>query len=119
MTDTVDNEWDADRYDSQMDFVAAHGESLLDRLDPQPGERVLDLGCGTGELTAEIGRAVGPEGEAVGIDQSAEMITSAREAHPECRFERSKHYSQRGGKELDSGGRLTTVPTAMHHQPMT
>jgi trans-aconitate methyltransferase len=65
MTDTVDNEWDADRYDSQTDFVAAHGESLLDRLDPQPGERVLDLGCGTGELTAEIGRAVGPEGEAV------------------------------------------------------
>jgi SAM-dependent methyltransferase len=44
--------WDADRYQRQFGFVSALGGDVLDLLDPSPGETVLDLGCGTGELAA-------------------------------------------------------------------
>jgi ubiquinone/menaquinone biosynthesis C-methylase UbiE len=43
------------------------------------GERVLDVGCGTGTLAIAAGRQTGPTGEVYGIDPSAEMITVARE----------------------------------------
>ena len=48
---------------------------LLDLLAPQPGERILDLGCGTGHLTAKIAEA---GAEVVGIDSSSEMVAEAR-----------------------------------------
>ncbi|WP_225335704.1 class I SAM-dependent methyltransferase [Halomicrobium urmianum] len=80
------NDWDADAYDADHDFVYEYGESLIDLLDPRPGERVLDLGCGTGHLTADLAEAVG-EGDVVGIDQSDEMVAGARETHPDLRFE--------------------------------
>ena len=59
-------------------------------LDPRPGERVLDLGCGTGRLAADI--AAGGA-EAVGVDRDAAMIAAARErfppsAHPSLAFVR-------------------------------
>lgn len=83
------NDWDADDYEDAHAFVYEYGESLVDLLDPQPGERVLDLGCGTGHLTAEIDAAVGPDGEAVGVDAAPDMIAQARERHPDVRFERA------------------------------
>ncbi len=45
----------------------------LNALDPQPGDRVLDIGCGNGMLTEELARATGPKGEVIGIDPSADM----------------------------------------------
>lgn len=76
--------WDAERYDTSFGFVSAHGASLLDALDPQPGERILDLGCGTGELTA----AIADRGAAVlGVDGSPDMVAKARKAFPRLRFE--------------------------------
>jgi len=84
--DERSNDWDPDSYDAEVGFVADYGESVVDLLDPRPGERVLDLGCGTGHLTADIAEAVGPEGLAVGVDQSDEMVAEARETYPECHF---------------------------------
>ena len=56
-------------------FVAELGGAALDLLDPQPGERILDVGCGEGTLTTKImerGATV------LGIDNSPEMIAAAR-----------------------------------------
>ena len=80
------NAWDADDYDTDTGFVAAYGESVVDLLDPQPGERVLDLGSGTGHLTAEIADAVGPDGAVVGVDSAPEMVAAARESYPGVEF---------------------------------
>jgi len=81
-----DNEWDATAYDADVGFVHEYGESVLDLLDPKGGERVLDLGCGTGHLTAEIADRVGPDGAAVGLDSAPDMVEQARETYPDCRF---------------------------------
>src|SRR5277367_806312 len=56
---------------------------LLELLDAQPGERVLDLGCGTGTMAAQIAET----GAIVtGTDRSAEMIRQAREKYPALKF---------------------------------
>jgi trans-aconitate methyltransferase len=77
------NDWDPDDYDDDHAFVYERGASVVDLLNPQPGERVLDLGCGTGHLTADIADR-GPA--LVGIDADAEMIARATEAHPALDF---------------------------------
>ena len=64
-------------------FVPDHGDSLLKKLDPRDFERILDFGCGTGELTDRIRREAG---EILGIDPSLKMINQAREEFPECSF---------------------------------
>lgn len=77
------NEWDTKTYDEGHSFVYEYGEEVVDLLDPQTGERVLDLGCGTGHLTARISKS---GANAVGLDVSKEMVREAREAYPECEF---------------------------------
>jgi trans-aconitate methyltransferase len=71
--------WDAERYDRQFSFVSGYGAPLVDLLDPKPGERVVDLGCGTGSLTA----AIAERGAAVtGLDGDPGMVAAARKQHP-------------------------------------
>jgi len=57
--------------------LGVHGRAALDCLDPAPGSRVLDLGCGFGDTTIEIGARVGPNGRAVGNDAAARFIEHA------------------------------------------
>lgn len=80
---TPTNEWDGSDYDTTCGFVHDAASDLVDVLDPQPGERILDLGCGTGHLT-EVIRERGAT--AVGIDSADSMITEAREQYPDCEF---------------------------------
>jgi SAM-dependent methyltransferase len=54
------------------------GRLAMDRLGLQPGEKVLDLGCGAGGTTAEIARRVAPGGTAVGVDIAAGMLDAGR-----------------------------------------
>ncbi len=70
----VEQHWDPVRYQRNAGFVARLGEPLLELLAPRPHERILDLGCGDGALTALIaGRAA-----VVGVDASAEQVAAAR-----------------------------------------
>lgn len=54
-------------------------QAILTRAALAPGERVLDVGCGTGTLAIEIRKRVGSEGVVHGIDASPEMVTLAKE----------------------------------------
>ncbi len=75
--------WNADLYDNKHSFVAKYGEDLLSWLDAKEHETILDLGCGTGQLTHEITKT----GAIVtGMDASAEMIEKATAAYPETKF---------------------------------
>jgi trans-aconitate 2-methyltransferase len=76
--------WDVGLYDDRHAFVWKHGAALLEVLEPQAGERILDLGCGTGHLTAQLA-ATGAE--VIGLDSSPEMIAQARQSYPHLRFE--------------------------------
>ena len=67
--------WDAADYARVGGFVAELGVAALDLLDPQPGEHILDVGCGDGTLTEKI---VERGATVVGIDNSLDMIGAAR-----------------------------------------
>lgn len=75
--------WDPSLYDSQHSFVWELADSILGWLAPQQGETILDLGCGTGHLSARIAE-VGAH--VIGLDSSPAMIASAREKYPEVEF---------------------------------
>jgi trans-aconitate methyltransferase len=76
--------WDAGLYDDRHAFVHRMGAGVVELLAPQPGERILDLGCGTGPLT----RAIADAGaDVLGVDASPAMIEKARASYPNVRFE--------------------------------
>lgn len=75
--------WDPALYEARHSFVWQFGQDLLELLDPKPGERVLDLGCGPGNLTEKISQR---GADVVGIDSSPEMIGQARQNYPSLNF---------------------------------
>ena len=80
----MSHEWNAGLYEAKHSFVWQFGRDLLQVLAPQTGERILDVGCGTGRLTAEI---AGAGAEVLGIDYSPTMISQARGNYPILVFE--------------------------------
>jgi len=54
------------------------GELAMARLELLPGQRVVDLGCGSGRTTLALAARAGPGGEVVGVDISAGMLARAR-----------------------------------------
>jgi trans-aconitate methyltransferase len=77
-------EWNANLYGDKHSFVFKYGEDLVEILKPQAGERILDLGCGTGYLTSII---AGSGATVAGIDNSIEMITKAKTEYPQLEFQ--------------------------------
>lgn len=75
--------WNADLYDDKHSFVFQYGENVLELLDVKPGERILDLGCGTGYLASQI-KVQG--GIVTGADASPEMIAKAKKEYPDVDF---------------------------------
>jgi trans-aconitate methyltransferase len=77
-------QWNPRLYQAGHSFVWQYGRDLLELLDAKPGERILDVGCGTGQLTAEIAQA---GAQVVGTDSSPQMVAAAQGNFPELRFE--------------------------------
>ena len=76
--------WDGPLFDRFVRFrdivttgLGNHGEEALRLFPPQPGQRVVDIGCGFGDTTQRIAGLVGPEGEAVGVDAAPRFIEAA------------------------------------------
>lgn len=68
-----------DRLDGALASREARGRTwVVERLAVQPGERVLDLGCGPGTLTFPLARAAGPDGLVLGVDLAEGMLALAR-----------------------------------------
>lgn len=65
----------ADRYTR---VLRHYGALLVDALSPAAGERVLDVGCGNGDVSLAVGRAVGETGAVLGVDLSPDMLAVAR-----------------------------------------
>ena len=67
--------WDARLYGETARYVSDLGAPLVELLAPQPGERILDLGCGDGALTEKI---VASGADVLGVDASEAMVREAR-----------------------------------------
>jgi trans-aconitate methyltransferase len=75
MSSSNTQNWNPAQYGKNARFVSDLGMPIVELLSPQPGERILDLGCGDGALTiklVELGCTV------VGVDSSAEMVNAAK-----------------------------------------
>lgn len=77
------NKWDPDNYDNKVGFVSEFGKEVLKLLAPELGESILDLGCGTGDLTYEIFKLGAAP---IGIDYSPTMVKKACEKYPGIPF---------------------------------
>ena len=75
MTLNASSRWSPNDYASNAAFVPALGGAALSLLDPQPGELILDVGCGDGTLTQRI---VDTGARVIGLDASPEMVEAAR-----------------------------------------
>jgi trans-aconitate methyltransferase len=75
--------WDAERYEGKHSYVWQFGAGLIDVMAPREGERILDIGCGTGQLTAEIASR---GAQVVGLDSSTNMLGQARQNYPGQKF---------------------------------
>ena len=69
--------WDPNAYNKVASFVYSNKFTapVLELLDARPGERILDIGCGTGELSLELRRIVGHDGIVLGVDASESMAS--------------------------------------------
>ena len=79
----AENVWDAGFYQNKHGFVTKYGEDVVEILAPESEEIILDLGCGSGELSAKIAAA----GATVyGIDYAKDMIDKALQNYPALNF---------------------------------
>ncbi|WP_141604185.1 class I SAM-dependent methyltransferase [Terrilactibacillus laevilacticus] len=96
---TSKNQWNSNLYDTKIDFVSKLGQGIFDILDPKQGERILDLGCGTGDLCAKIKEA---GSFPIGIDLSESMIERARLKYPNIPFHSQNAIDYRTNEPFDA-----------------
>jgi trans-aconitate methyltransferase len=110
--------WDATGYDADFSFVTAYGADLLGLLDAHAGERVLDVGCGTGHQAALL---AGTGAAVVGVDADEAMLEVARAEHPGPTFLRVDAQDVDAVREMvaATGGAYDAVLSnaALHWMP--
>ncbi|MCA9905270.1 MAG: methyltransferase domain-containing protein [Anaerolineae bacterium] len=92
--------WNPDQYHKFQSQRAAPFEDLLRMIVVRPNLRVIDLGCGTGELTARLADAL-PDSDVLGVDSSAQMLAKAQpHARAGLRFEQADLAAVEGAWDL-------------------
>ncbi len=91
--------WDTELYEARHNFVWRLGEGVVELLQPRAGERILDLGCGPGQLTKKIAES---GAEVLGLDSSPDMIGQARQNYPELRFVLADAAAMQFDNEFDA-----------------
>lgn len=77
------NKWNAHLYDTKHSFVSNYGRNVIELLAPKQGEKILDVGCGTGDLANELYK----QGvDVVGVDHSSTMVEQAKQKYPHIPF---------------------------------
>ncbi|MFC7394302.1 class I SAM-dependent methyltransferase [Scopulibacillus cellulosilyticus] len=100
MKETISkNRWDSNLYDDKTSFVSQLGKGVVELLNPKPGERILDLGCGTGDLTYEMAKTGAIP---LGIDLSSTMIEAARKKYPDIKFSVENATTYRTSEPFDA-----------------
>lgn len=79
----MSDQWNAQLYDDAHEFVSEYGKGALEMLAPNKGERILDIGCGTGDLANKLSLL---DVDVVGVDRSASMIENAKKKYPSVDF---------------------------------
>lgn len=79
----MSDRWNATLYDQKHAFVTNYGQSLIELLNPKYSEKILDVGCGTGDLANQIAQS---GAQVLGIDASLNMIHQAKSKYPELEF---------------------------------
>lgn len=75
--------WNPTLYDNKHKFISNFGEDLVSFLNPQQGEHILDVGCGTGDLAHDISKS---GATVTGIDAAESMIAAAKNKYPDIHF---------------------------------
>ena len=99
--------WDARDYQKYSSEQQKWAKELIQKLDLRGDEKILDIGCGDGKVTAEIAQSV-PEGFVIGIDNSEEMIHLARETFPKDKFF-NLSFQLKDVRHLDFNGEFDIV----------
>lgn len=116
------HKWDAERYQKSPSDTQKWGRELVSKLNLEGGERVLDIGCGDGRVTAEIAHLV-PRGAAVGVDSSPEMVAVAQRTFPPQEYANLR-FQQMDATRLEFCGEFDVVfsNAALHwiadHRPL-
>lgn len=76
--------WKVNLYNKKHAFVYEYGQGLVELLDPKSHEVILDLGCGSGQLTNEISKS---GAIVIGMDSSVEMVEEAKSRYSELEFQ--------------------------------
>jgi SAM-dependent methyltransferase len=86
-----------DRFVEYRDLIVeglrAHGDAAMLLYPPEPGDRVIDIGCGFGDTTQQLAGLVGPDGQAVGVDVSEPFIRASIAEAAEAGVENVEFFS--------------------------
>ncbi|SFM51281.1 Ubiquinone/menaquinone biosynthesis C-methylase UbiE [Gracilibacillus orientalis] len=91
--------WSSAMYDDRHRFVSNFGKDIMNLLSPEEGERILDVGCGTGDLANEIEKS---GTNITGVDRSSNMIQEAQKKYPNLRFHTMDIYDMNFNNEFDA-----------------
>lgn len=93
------NQWNSTVYDQKLAYVANFGKDVVTLLDPQSNESILDIGCGTGDLTNDLQKS---GAHVLGMDNSENMLARARLKYPKLHFIKSDVTTFQMDKKFDA-----------------